>query len=362
MRHLGALVGLETGDTLFGDRRAEAFAAWRRFIERLAARRPTVLVLEDLHWADDALLDFVEYLLAWAADVQLLVLCTARPELFERRPGWRAHSSTSHIVSLTPLSDPETHELLDALLGSALLPPAMRSALLAGATGNPLYAQEFVRMLKDRGMFVGREGERALEQNADFPVPDTVLGIIAARLDAVPLEDRAVIHDAAVIGKVFWPDAVATIAERGRWAVEEALRRLEERQLIRRKHESSVAGEPEYAFEHALIRDVAYRTILRPLRAEKHRRTAEWLSSLAGARRDRADAIAHHYVTALENAEAAGNAVPELRLAASTAIEAAAERAVSLNSHAAAARLWEQALELCLARRRPPPALAARAR
>ena len=186
LRHLGALVGLETGDTLFGDRRAEAFAAWRRFIERLAARRPTVLVLEDLHWADDALLDFVEYLLAWAADVQLFVLCTARPELFERRPGWRTHSSTSHIVSLTRLSDPETHELLDALLGSALLPPAMRSALLAGATGNPLYAQEFVRMLKDRGMFVGREGERALEQNADFPVPDTVLGIIAARLDAVP--------------------------------------------------------------------------------------------------------------------------------------------------------------------------------
>ena len=347
LRHLGALVGLETGDTLFGDRRAEAFAAWRRFIERLAARRPTVLVLEDVHWADDALLDFVEYLLAWAADVQLLVLCTARPELFERRPGWRAHSSTSHIVSLTRLSDPETHELLDALLGPVVLPPEMRSALLGGATGNPLYAQEFVRMLKDRGMFVGREGERALERTDDFPVPDTVLGIIAARLDAVPLEDKAVIQDAAVIGKVFWPDAVAHIAERGRWAVEEALRRLEERQLIRRKHESSVAGEPEYAFEHALIRDVAYRTILRPLRAEKHRRTAEWLSSLAGARRDRADAIAHHYVTALENAEAAGHAVPELRLAASTAIQAAAERAVSLNSHAAAARLWEQALELC---------------
>ena len=236
-----------------------------------------MLVLEDLHWADDALLDFVEYLLAWTADVQLFVLCTARPELFERRPGWRAHSSTSHIVSLTPLSDPETHELLDALLGPALLSPAMRSTLLGGATGNPLYAQEFVRMLEDRGMLVGRAGERALERTDDFPVPDTVLGIIAARLDALPLEDKALIQDASVIGKVFWPDAVARVAERGRWAIEEALRRLEERQLIRRKHESSVAGEPEYAFEHALIRDVAYRTILRPLRAEKHRRTAEWL-------------------------------------------------------------------------------------
>jgi class 3 adenylate cyclase/tetratricopeptide (TPR) repeat protein len=346
-RHLGALVGLEAGETLFGDRRAEAFAAWRRFIERLAERRPTVLVLEDLHWADDALLDFVEYLVAWAADVQLLVLCTARPELFERRPGWRADSSTSRIVTLTPLSELETRELLDALLGPVLLPPELRSALLGGATGNPLYAQEFVRMLEDRGVLVERAGERTLEPTDDFPVPDSVLGIIAARLDAVPLEDKAVIQDAAVIGKVFWPDAVAHVAERGRWAIEEALRRLEQRQLIRRRHESSVAGEPEYAFEHALIRDVAYRTILRPLRAEKHRRTAEWLSSLAGARRDRADAIAHHYVTGLENAEAAGHPVSELRLAASNALEAAAERAVSLNSHTAAARLWERALELC---------------
>lgn len=346
-RHLGALVGLEAEETLFGDRRAEAFAAWRRFIERLAERRPTVLVLEDLHWADDALLDFVEYLVAWAADVQLLVLCTARPELLERRPAWRADSSTSRVIPLAPLSDAETHELLDALLGTALLPEETRSALLSGATGNPLYAQEFVRMLEDRGELVQREGEWILEQTDDFPVPDSVLGIIAARLDAVPAEDKAVIQDAAVVGKVFWPDAVAHVAERGRWAIEEALRRLEQRQLIRRRHDSSVAGDSEYAFEHVLIRDVAYRTILRPLRAEKHRRAAEWLSSLPGAPRDRADTIAHHYVTALENAEASGHAVPELRLAASNALQAAAERAGSLHSHGAAARLWRKVLELC---------------
>ena len=346
-RHLGALVGLEAEETLFGDRRAEAFAAWRRFIERLAERRPTVLVLEDLHWADDALLDFVEYLLAWAADVELLLVCTARPELFERRPGWWADSSTSRVVSLAPLTEPETHELLDALLGTALLPEETRSALLRSATGNPLYAQEFVRMLEDRGLLGQREGEWIVERTDDLPVPDSILGIIAARLDAVPSEDRAVIQDASVVGKVFWPFAVAHVAERGRWAVEEALRRLEQRQLIRRRHDSSVEGDSEYAFEHALIRDVAYRTILRPLRAEKHRRAAEWLSSLTAVSRDRADMIAHHYVTALENSEASGQAVPELRLAASNALRSAAERAGSLNSHAAAARLWEKALELC---------------
>jgi class 3 adenylate cyclase/tetratricopeptide (TPR) repeat protein len=346
-RHLRPLVGLEAEETLFGDRRAEAFAAWRRFIERLAERRATVLVFEDLHWADDALVDFIEHLAAWADHVPLLVLCTARPELFERRPGWRADSNTSRVVSLEPLSEAETHELFEALLESALLPAKTRSALFTSAAGNPLYASEFVRMLVDRGILVERGGEWIVEDADDFPVPDSVLGIISARLDAVPVEDKAVIQDASVVGKVFWPGAVAHVAERGRWAIEEALRRLEENELIRRSHQTSVAGDSEYVFEHALIRDVAYRTILRPLRAEKHRRAAEWLSSLAGARRDRADMIAHHYVTALENAEASGHAVAELRLAASNSVQAAAERAGSLHSHAAAARLWGKALELC---------------
>ena len=110
-----------------------------------------------------------------------------------------------------------------------------------------------------------------------------------------------------------------------------------------------MAGDAEYVFEHSLIREVAYRTIVRRLRAEKHERAAEWMSSLPGDRRDRADAIAHHHVTALENAEASGQATPELRRAASNALQAAAERAGSLHSHAAAARLWGQALELCAA-------------
>jgi class 3 adenylate cyclase/tetratricopeptide (TPR) repeat protein len=354
-RHLRALVGLETEETLFGDRRAEAFAAWRRFIERLAQRRPTVLVFDDVHWADDALLDFIEHLVDWATDVPLLALCTARPELFERRPAWRADSSTSRILSLGPLSEAETHELFDALLGTTRLPAATRSPLLSGAAGNPLYAEELVRMLVDHGILVQKEGEWQLEQSGDFPVPDSVLGIIAARLDALPLDDKAVVQDASVVGKVFSPEAVAFVAERSRWVIEEALRRLEQRQLIRRRHDPSVAGESEYVFEHALIREVAYRTIVRAVRAEKHHRAAEWLSSLSGALHDRADTIAHHYVAALENAEASGHAIPELRPAASNALQAAAERAVSLHSHSAAARLWRKALELSSAEdgRRP---------
>jgi tetratricopeptide (TPR) repeat protein len=201
-------------------------------------------------------------------------------------------------------------------------------------------------MLVDSEILVQREGEWLLEDPGEIPMPDSVLGIIAARLDAVPAEDKAVVQDASVLGKVFSSTAVAHLAERGRWAIEEALRRLEARQLIRRRGDSASGDDIEYAFEHALIRDVAYRTIVRRVRAEKHRRAGEWLSSVAGELRDRADVIAHHYVTAVENAEASGVASRELRLAAANALEAAAERAGTLHSHVAAAGLWDKALEL----------------
>jgi class 3 adenylate cyclase/tetratricopeptide (TPR) repeat protein len=346
-RHLRTLVGLEAGEPLFGDRRAEAFAAWRRFVERLAEHRATVLVFEDLQWADEATVDFIEHLVGWAAYVPLLVLCTARPELVERQPQWGRESANARVVSLAPLSEPETRDLLDALLRNERLPTPTSAALLSAAEGNPLYAEEFVRMLVNRQLLVQRGGEWVLSREEDLPVPDSVQGIIAARLDDVPDIDKAVIQDASIVGKVFWSGAVAAVSDRGRWAIEEALRRLEHRQLIRRKHHSSISDESEYVFEHSLIRDVAYRTIVRPVRGDKHRRAGDWMSSLPGDRRDRTDAIAYHYVTALENAEASGKATPALRSEASKALQAAAARAGSIHSYAVAARLWGNALELC---------------
>jgi predicted ATPase len=294
-RHLGTLVGLEAEETLFGDRRAEAFAAWRRFIERLAERRPTVLVLEDLHWADDALLDFVEYLVAWAADVQLLVLCTARPELLERRPAWRADSSTSRVVPLAPLSDPETHELLDALLGAALLPAKTRSALLSGATGNPLYAQEFVRMLEDRELVVRKGRTLQLREGAEIPFPDSLQALIAARLDTLPQERKTLLQDAAVIGKVFWTGALAAIGERDEQAISGALHELVRAELVRPARQSTIAGEAEYSFWHVLVRDVAYGQIPRVSRAAKHEAAAGWIERQAPERiDDLAEVLAHH--------------------------------------------------------------------
>jgi predicted ATPase len=162
--HLRPLVALDAPQ---GERREEAFTAWRRFFEGLADERPLVLVFEDLHWADDHLLDFVDNLVEWASGVPLLVVATARPELLTRRAGWGGGKLNSLTVSLSPLSDDDTARLLHELLGS-VLPADTQVELLGRAGGNPLYAEEFARMLRDRG----GAGE----------IPETVQGLIAARI------------------------------------------------------------------------------------------------------------------------------------------------------------------------------------
>jgi class 3 adenylate cyclase len=333
-RHLRRLVGIESTGDLQGDRRAEAFAAWRRFFEAIAARYPLVLVFEDLHWADDALLDFVEHLQAWATS-RILVLATARPELLDRRPGWGSREGST-VLRVGPLRDADAHALLDGLSGRVELAPGARELLLAQAGGNPLFAEEFFRMLVDRG-----PGPEPVDS---LPVPDSVLAIIAARVDGLSPDDKTVLQNAAVVGRAFWPGAVAHLAGRGVWAVSESLRRLEEREFVRRRQESTVQGEPEYAFAHALVRDVAYGGIVRSGRGEKHRRAAEWIEQLGAHRRDRAGTLAHHYETAL--ALAAGAPDPELRERARSALREAAEHALGAHAHARAAELAGRALEL----------------
>ena len=157
VRHLRPLVGLEARVTSGGEAsQVEAFAAWRRFVEALAEDGPTVLVFEDIHWADDALLDFIDLIADRAGAVPLLIVCTARPELFERRQHWGGGKTNASTISLTPLSDEDTARLVGGLLDQALLPAEVQQALLERAEGNPLYAQEYVRMLQDRELLVER--------------------------------------------------------------------------------------------------------------------------------------------------------------------------------------------------------------
>jgi class 3 adenylate cyclase/tetratricopeptide (TPR) repeat protein len=333
--HLRPLVGLSVSGEGGGER-DESFSAWRRFFEALADRRPLVLVFEDLHWADDNLLDFVDYLVDWAMHSPLLVLATARPELLERRPEWGGGKPNAATVSLSPLSEEDIARLLASLLEQSVMPAETQSQLLARAGGNPLYAEEYARMISERG----------LAPTEGAPLPETVQGIVAARLDGLSSEDKTLLQDAAVIGKVFWSGALATMNRLQRWTVEESLHRLERKEFVRRERRSSVASETEYAFRHVLVRDVAYAQVPRALRGEKHRRAAEWIESLSADREDRAEMLAHHYLSALEFARAAGQPVEEIAERARPALREAGDRAYTLSAVAAATRFYREALGL----------------
>ena len=333
LEHLRPLVGLGGPPQDAGDHRREAFGAWRRFFESLAEQYPLVLVFEDLHWADDGLLDFVDHLVDWSSGVPILVVCTSRPELLERRPGWGGGKRSAVTVSLSPLSDAETEQLLAALLAEKTVQNGRAARLVAHAGGNPLYAEEYVRMLAEP--FAGQE----------LPLPETVQGIIAARLDTLAAEEKALLQGAAVVGKVFWVGSLTAVSGRPRDEVEEGLLRLERKEFVRRERRSSVAGETAFVFRHILVRDIAYSQIPRTRRADVHRLAAEWLEGLAGDRaEDLADLIAHHYLSALQFARAAGRDLDALRGRARNALAEAGDRALGLSAYAAAVRFYREAL------------------
>ncbi len=318
---LRPLVGLEAGSS---GGREESFAAWQRLIEAIADRSPLILVLEDLHWADDGTLDFVEHLVDWTDDVPLLVLCTTRPELFERRPTWGGGRLNSHTIALSPLSDDDTADLLGDLLGAPALDADVRSRLLQQTGGNPLYAEEYARMLNAA---------------AGAELPDSVQGIIAARLDLLDAPEKQLLQDASVLGKVFWRGGVAAL---GAQADDELLQRLVRKEFIRRERSSSMAEDPEFAFRHALVRDVAYSQLPRATRGEKHRLAAEWIARSAS----RPDLVAHHYTEALSLAEAAGADTSALEGPARAALQAAGARARWLGAYDDATALYRRALAL----------------
>jgi predicted ATPase/class 3 adenylate cyclase len=309
----------------------EATAAWRRYLEALADERPLVLVFEDLHWADDALLDFVDALVDRVTQVPLLVVAIARPELLQRRPAWGGGKPNAFTLSLSPLADDEAAVLVADVLGRPVLDASVQETLLARAGGNPLYAEQYARALAEGG---------DLET-----LPDTVQGIIAARLDALPEDEKRLLQNAAVVGKVFWLGAVEAVGNASRWEAEELLHRLERKEFVQRSRTSSVASEAEYAFRHVLIRDVAYAQIPRAARVERHRQTAAWIESL-GRQDDQAELLAHHYLEALELAEAAGLDASELGEPARRALRDAGDRAASLYAVATAERFYEAALRL----------------
>src|SRR6476619_1868293 len=311
-----------------------SYWALGEIVKAHAGSGPTVLVCEDLHWADDGLLDFVDALVDWVDGVPLLVICTARPELLERRPGWGGGKRNATTVSLAALDDDATARLVLALLGRPVLDAETQQALVERAAGNPLYAEEFVRM---------RQAGAAIDER----LRESVQGIIAARIDLLPASEKDLLHTAAVHGKVFWSDALASAVDVEPWRLSELLRSLERKEFVRREHRSAVAGATQHAFVHALVRDAAYNQLPRSARAERHLAAAEWIESLPDDRaEDRAETLAHHYLTAIELRRAAGEDVIALGPRAVRALQDAGERALALGAYDAATSFLETALAL----------------
>jgi class 3 adenylate cyclase/tetratricopeptide (TPR) repeat protein len=328
---LRPLVGLGASAEA-ADTRDQAFAAWRVFLESIAESGPLVLAFDDLHWADDGLLDFVDHLADWASGVPLLMVCSARPELLEHRPGWGGGKLNATMLSVGPLDDEDSARLIAGLVDRTLLPAELQAALLERAGGNPLYAEQFALLFRELG---------AVD---DAPLPETVQGIIAARLDGLPPGEKALLQDAAVVGKVFWSGALGALAG-GDAPEASSLHALERKGFVRRERRSSVEGDEEYAFRHVLVRDVAYGQIPRAERAEKHRIVAEWIESL-GRPEDRAEMVAHHYSAALDLTRAAGQDGGRLVEPARRSLRDAGDRALRLNAFESAAGFYAGALEL----------------
>ncbi len=350
---LRPLVGLEAPQAA----RDENFAAWLRFLEGLATSRPMVLCVEDLHWADEALLAFFEFLALHVGAVPLLVVATARPELFANSPAFAASGGRVARVWLERLSDEETMQLTKALPEAAGVGDDVIEVIVRRAEGNPFYAEELARLLDDTAL---RGVQRLVDGEASLP--GTVRAVISARIDALSAESKACLADAAVVGHTFWSGALAALGGRDSAKVEEALDELLSRQLVRHVHESSMRDEDEFIFCHGLVGEVTYHALPRGVRAHKHAALAYWTEGKAGARADdMAAVLAEHFAAAVELARTVGDDALADPLVTSAVhyLSVAGDRAMDLDA-AAAQRFYARALGLAGPKDAERPSLLAR--
>ena len=328
------LLGLASGvlDNVSGSRRGLEIAwAAHEWATSFAEAQPLVLGFEDVHWAEEPLLDLIEHLADRIDDAPVLIVCLARPELLDARPSWGGGRRRAITIELGPLADSETAQLVDTLVEEAALPEALRAVLLDKTEGNPLFVEETVRMLVEQG------------EGAAVRIPDTLQALIAARIDTLPPDSRSVLRHGALIGRVFWRGAIAELDPE--LDVETALADLVDRQLLTREPISTVTGELAYRFRHVLIRDVAYGGLAKSVRATLHRSFAEWLRGRSHD--DLVETQAFHLDRAAALlAELDGRVPDELRSEAANALEQAGGRALGREANRRARRLLLRAIEL----------------
>ncbi len=334
---LGALLGIDEPDW---EQREQLYSAWRTFIERIADKGPTVLVFEDLQWADSGLLDFIDHLLDWTRDRPILVVTLARPEFLEKRPDFgRAHRAFS-ALHLEPLTPAAMAEVLRGLVPA--LPAEDVERIVVRAEGLPLYAIETVRSLADTGHLV-RVAD-TFEPTGPLPVldiPPTLRALIASRLDAIDPQDRALLQDGAVIGQVFAVPAVAALAGRPEGEVSERLRVLAMKELVALENDPRSPERGQYRFTQGVVREVAYATLSRRERRARHIAAARHFEALGDD--EMAGVLANHYLEAYEAAPE-GEEGAAVAAQARLALRGAADRAAGLHSHEQAAVYLEQAI------------------
>ena len=319
----------------------ELFAAWRAFFERISIKGTVALVFEDVHWADPGLLDFVDHLVEWSR-APIFVVTLARPELMDKRPTWGSGARSFTSLHLDPLTDAAMTDLLDGLVPG--LSAAVGHAIVARAEGIPLYAVETVRMLVTEGRLVESEGSYSPAGDlATLAVPDSLHALIAARLDALEPNDRALLQDAAVLGQSFTVAALAAVSGTDASDLEPRLRVLVRRELLVLEVDPRSPERGQYAFVQALIREVSYATLARRGRRSRHLAAARYFEGLGDD--ELAGVLAAHYLAA--HAESADGAEADaLAAQARIALKGAAERAAQLGSHVQEIAFLEGALSI----------------
>jgi len=271
--HLGLVVGIDAGADAPG--REVLFSSVRQFLEAVAREQPTILVFEDVHWADGNLLDLIESIAVQTHGLPLLLVALARPEFLDARAEWGGRGGSSTCLTLGPLGVVHARELASRRLGDA----ERADEVVGLAEGNPLFIEQLAAAIDETG-------SRAL--------PTSIRGILAARLDALPRRDRSLLLDAAVVGKVFWLDALRAL-DPDAADLERLLEELERRDLVRREPTSIIENQVQYAFTHVLIRDVAYDLLPRADRARRHAVVAEFFERSTGGSGDAIGALARHW-------------------------------------------------------------------
>ncbi len=346
IKHLGNALGLGAGAATS----EETFWAVRRLFEALARNEPLVVVLDDFHWADPTFLDLIEHVVKFSHDFPILLICVTRPELLDKRPAWAGDKLDATLIPLDPLSDADCRELIANMLDRAPLPPEAEARIADAAEGNPLFAEEFVAMLVEDSLLT-REGDSwaAASKLTELPVPSTIHALLAARLDGLPADERAILSIAAVEGTTFHLGAVRELHPKLDAPLEDGMTALVRRDLIR-PDIADFTGEKAFRFRHGLIRDAAYRSLPKNARADLHERCADWLERTAGDRlREFEEIIGYHLEQAFQYRAALGP--PDARAAvlsarASNRLEAAGRRALVRGDLPAAISLFERVSRL----------------